>query len=104
MKAAHRHFGKRLLCIGLSYLLFCGFVWGILTVQTRSYNRISHEPAAMMQLLLLPDGQTQLKLADQTLQWKLPQPESQWIWAAALPDAAGNAAVLLWQMLSAAFA
>ena len=104
MKAAHKRFGKRLLCIVLFYLLFCGFVWGILTVQTRSYNRLSHEPAAMAQLLLLPDSQAQLKLADQTLQWKLPQPEAQWIWVAALPDVAGNAAVLLWQILSAALA
>ena len=42
---------SRILRMLLCYLLFCGFVWAFLTVQTRSHNRLSHEPAAMAQLV-----------------------------------------------------
>ena len=86
----------------LCYLLFCGFVWAFLTVQTRSHNRLSHEPAAMAQLVCHNET-VMLHLPDQSYQWKLPQLDSQWLWIAALPDAAWNSAVCTWQVLTECF-
>lgn len=93
---------SRILRLLLCYLLFCGFVWAFLTVQMRSHNRISHEPAAMAQLVCC--GETvALHLPDQSYQWKLPQLDSQWLWIAALPDAAWNGAICIWQVLTECF-
>lgn len=44
-----------------------------------------------------------LHLPDQSYQWKLPQLDSQWLWIAALPDAAWNSAVCTWQVLTECF-
>ncbi|MFR6496286.1 MAG: hypothetical protein ACLUOF_07785 [Ruminococcus sp.] len=63
---------SRILRMLLCYLLFCGFVWAFLTVQTRSHNRLSHEPAAMAQLVCHNET-VMLHLPDQSYQWKLPQ-------------------------------
>ena len=60
---------SRILRMLLCYLLFCGFVWAFLTVQMRSHNRLSHEPAAMAQLVCC--GETvALHLPDQSYQWE----------------------------------
>lgn len=94
---------SRILRLLLCYLLFCGFVWAFLTVQMRSHNRLSHEPAAMAQLVCC--GETvALHLPDQSYQWKLPQLNAQWLWIAAPPDTAWNGAVCIWQFLTEWFA
>lgn len=93
---------SRILRMLLCYLLFCRFVWAFLTVQTRSHNRLSHEPAAMAQLVCHNET-VMLHLPDQSYQWKLPQLDSQWLWIAALPDAAWNSAVCTWQVLTECF-
>ena len=59
-----------------------------------------HTPAAMAQLTIQPNQTASLCFAAQEYRWELPQLDSQWLWLAALPDTAGNGAVLLWQLLT----
>ena len=100
MKQSHRRRWRRLLQGLCLYGLLCGFFWAYLTVQTRSQNRMTHTPAAMAQLTIQPNQTASLCLAAQEYRWELPRLDSQWLWLAALPDTAGNGAVLLWQLLT----
>lgn len=84
----------------LLYLIFCAFLWCFLVAATRSHNRLTHQPAAMAQLVIQPDSTAELRFADGKIQWHMPKPHQNWIfWVNVLPDFAGSAAVWTWHDL-----
>lgn len=87
------------MCTAL-YLMLCGFLWAFLLVNTRSHNRLFHEPVTMAQLTIQPNRTAELHFADRSMLWKLPTWDSGWyLWITTLPDISGNSAVFLWQIL-----
>lgn len=85
----------------LLYLIFCGFLWCFLVAETRSYNRLTHEPAAMVQLVIQPDATAELHLADRMFQWRMPKLSESWCFlSCVLPNLPGSTAIWTWRDLT----
>ncbi len=90
----------RKIAVGLLlYLILWGFFWCFLLVETRSYNRLTHEPVTMAQLTIQNNSVT-LRLAEHASTWYYPDDmESVYFWIATLPSASIDWAITTWQLL-----
>lgn len=85
---------------GILYLILCAFFWGFLTVETRSHNRLSHEPITMAQLTIQPDNTISFSLAEETWHWYSPDvPENLFLWLSVLPEISVDTAIEIWHFL-----
>lgn len=58
----------------LLYLMLCGFCWCYCKIAATSYNRMHHEPVAMMQLTMNKEGKNALRLAEKTYDFSWQKP------------------------------
>ena len=84
---------KRIVTGVLLYGIFCLFLWSFLLVETRSHNKLTHEPIAVAHLAVDNDRNVRLALSETVWQGKLSTPTE------VLLPPAGDAAVTLWQLL-----
>ena len=92
---------KRIVKGILLYGIFCLFLWSFLLVETRSHNKLTHEPIAVAHLAVDDDRNIRLALSESVWQGKLPTPtEAEFLGIEVLLPPAGDAAVTMWQLLS----
>ncbi|WP_302160084.1 hypothetical protein [uncultured Ruminococcus sp.] len=91
---------KRIVTGVLLYGIFCLFLWSFLLVETRSHNKLTHEPIAVAHLAVDNDRNVRLALSETVWQGKLSTPtEAEFLGIEVLLPPAGDAAVTLWQRL-----
>ena len=81
-------------------VLLYGILWSFLLVETRSHNKLTHEPIAVAHLAVDNDRNVRLSLSETVWQGKLSTPtEAEFLGIEVLLPPAGDAAVTLWQLL-----